>query len=124
LLDLNPTEYSRIEVNQSQWSFWSSWGSAQIHPLSIKFGNLALNGVFCSVTPKTPRRRKKYPYLLRGIIIQECNQAWEIDITYIRLEKGFLYFVALLDWYSRYVLSWRLSNSMDIFFVWKLLRRF
>lgn len=65
---------------------------------------------------KAREEEKKYPYLLRGIIIQECNQAWGIDITYIRLEKGFLYLVTLLDWYSRYVLSWRLSNSMDILF--------
>lgn len=59
---------------------------------------------------------RKYPYLLRGIIIEKYNQAWGIDITYVRLEQGFLYLVALLDWYSRYVLSWRLSNSMDILF--------
>ncbi len=59
---------------------------------------------------------KRYPYLLRGVEIERCNQAWGIDITYIPLLSGFLYLVALIDWHSRYVLSWRLSNSMDILF--------
>jgi putative transposase len=58
----------------------------------------------------------KYPYLLDGVLIERCNQVWGVDITYIRLLKGFLYLVAILDWYSRYVVSWRLSNSMDILF--------
>jgi putative transposase len=61
-------------------------------------------------------RKKKYPYLLKGVFIERCNQAWGVDITYIRLINGFLYLVALIDWYSRYILSWRLSNSMDIIF--------
>lgn len=65
---------------------------------------------------RAQEEKRKHPYLLRGVLIEKCNQAWGVDITYIRLEKGFLYLVALLDWYSRYVLSWRLSNSMDILF--------
>ena len=56
---------------------------------------------------------KKFPYLLRNLKIYKCNQVWSSDITYIPMEKGFLYLVAIIDWYSRYVLSWRLSNSMD-----------
>lgn len=60
--------------------------------------------------------KKKYPYLLKGISIERCNQAWGVDITYIRLMNGFLYLVALIDWYSRFILSWRLSNSMDVIF--------
>jgi putative transposase len=59
---------------------------------------------------------KKYPYLLNGMTIEVCNQVWSTDITYIRLSGGFLYLVALLDWYSRYVIAWRISNSMDIVF--------
>jgi len=54
-----------------------------------------------------------YPYLLRGVEIDEVNQVWSTDITYLRLRRGFLYLVAILDWYSRYVVSWRLSNSLD-----------
>jgi len=59
---------------------------------------------------------KKYPYLLRGVKITKVNQVWSTDITYIRLQVGFVYLVAILDWYSRYVLSWRLSNSLDALF--------
>jgi putative transposase len=54
-----------------------------------------------------------YPYLLRGLKIERANQVWAADITYIPMAKGFLYLVAIIDWYSRKVLSWRLSNSMD-----------
>jgi putative transposase len=54
-----------------------------------------------------------YPYLLRGIEIQEPNQVWCADVTYIPMRKGFLYLVAVMDWYSRRVLSWRLSNTLD-----------
>jgi putative transposase len=54
-----------------------------------------------------------YPYLLRGLEITRPNQVWSADITYVPLQTGFLYLVAILDWYSRYVLTWRLSNSLD-----------
>ena len=54
-----------------------------------------------------------YPYLLRGLSIERPNQVWCSDITYIPMRHGFMYLVAVLDWYSRHVLSWRLSNSMD-----------
>ena len=57
-----------------------------------------------------------YPYLLRGVEIKRVNQVWSTDITYVRLRQGFLYLVAILDWFSRYVLAWRLSNSLDTSF--------
>jgi putative transposase len=56
---------------------------------------------------------KKYPYLLRGISIQRPNHVWAADITYIPMAKGFCYLVAIIDWASRMVLSWRLSNTLD-----------
>lgn len=59
---------------------------------------------------------KKYPYLLKGLLISKVNQVWCTDFTYIRLNHGFVYLVAVMDWHSRYVLSWRLSNSMDASF--------
>lgn len=59
---------------------------------------------------------KIYPYLLRGLKIERPNQVWSTDITYIRLERGFVYLVAFLDWYSRYVLSWRVSVTLDTAF--------
>jgi putative transposase len=57
-----------------------------------------------------------YPYLLRGVSIERPNQVWSIDITYIPLRGGFLYLVAIMDWFSRFVLSWELSNTMEIGF--------
>jgi len=56
---------------------------------------------------------KIYPYLLKNLSIDRPNQVWCSDITYIRLAHGFLYLVAIMDWYSRFVLSWRLSNTLD-----------
>jgi putative transposase len=57
-----------------------------------------------------------YPYLLRGVKIERPNQVWSTDITYIRLRGGFIYLVAVIDWYSRYVLSWEVSVTMDTSF--------
>jgi putative transposase len=62
--------------------------------------------------PKHPR----YPYLLGGVTVTRPNQVWSTDVTYIRLEHGFAYLVAVIDWYSRKVLSWRLSNTLDTAF--------
>jgi putative transposase len=59
---------------------------------------------------------KVYPYLLRGVSVVRPNQVWSTDITYIRLPRGFAYLVAIIDWYSRRVLSWRISNSMEAVF--------
>lgn len=72
----------------------------------------------------SPKRRttlrneghRVYPYLLRNLEIVRPDQVWCCDITYIPMELGFFYLVAVMDWYSRYVLSWRLSNSMDVDF--------
>ena len=57
-----------------------------------------------------------YPYLLRGVPITRVNQVWSTDITYIRLQGGFVYLVAVLDWFSRYVVSWAVSMTMDVSF--------
>lgn len=59
------------------------------------------------------RGHRIYPYLLRGKKVTHVNQVWSADITYIRLTQGFLYLVAVMDWYSRYVFSWELSNTLD-----------
>jgi len=59
---------------------------------------------------------KTYPYLLKGMRITRPNQVWAADITYVPMARGFLYLVAIIDWYSRYVLSWRLSNTLDVDF--------
>ena len=67
-------------------------------------------------TPSTSKKHPQhniYPYLLRGLTIDRPNQVWCVDITYIPMRRGFLYLVAIMDWFSRKVLSWRLSNSME-----------
>jgi len=61
-------------------------------------------------------QHKVYPYLLRGVAVDRPDQVWSADITYIRMHRDFLYLVAILDWFSRYVLSWRLSNTLDVAF--------
>jgi putative transposase len=59
------------------------------------------------------RQHKVYPYLLRGVAIERPDQVWSADITYVPLESGFMYLAATIDWYSRYVICWRLSNTLD-----------
>ena len=66
--------------------------------------------------PGTSKRQPKhpvYPYLLRGMTIDQPNQVWATDITYIPMERGFMYLIAIMDWATRKVLSWRLSNTLD-----------
>jgi putative transposase len=65
---------------------------------------------------KNRLEHKIYPYLLKGVKIDSPNFVWSIDITYIPVGQGFLYLAAIIDWYSRYVLSWRLSNTLDVTF--------
>jgi putative transposase len=67
-------------------------------------------------TSKPAAGHKVYPYLLNGMAITRPNQVWAADITYIPMARGFLYLVVIMDWYSRYVLSWRLSNTLDAAF--------
>ncbi len=76
-------------------------------------------------TPNTSKKHpqhKIYPYLLRDLTIDRPNQVWCVDITYIPMRRGFLYLVAIMDWYSRKVLSWRLSTSMEANFCVEALR--
>ena len=64
-------------------------------------------------TTQVDKRATIYPYLLRALAITHPNQVWSTDITYIRLAQGFMYLVAVIDWFSRYVLAWQLSNTLD-----------
>ena len=67
-------------------------------------------------TSKPSSGHRVYPYLLRGVAITHPNHVWSTDITYIPMKRGFLYLTAVIDWFSRYVLSWELSNSMQSHF--------
>jgi len=76
--------------------------------------------------PNLSRRDKQhsiYPYLLSGVIARRPNHIWGIDITYIRLKHGWMYLVAAIDWFSRYVLSWELSQTLEIYFVLAAVQR-
>lgn len=64
-------------------------------------------------TSQANAEHKVYPYLLRGVSITTPGQVWSTDITYVPMHRGFMYLVAIIDWFSRYVVSWRLSNTLD-----------
>lgn len=72
---------------------------------------------------KASAEHKKYPYLLRNLIIDHPDQAWGADITYVRMHHGYVYLVAVMDWYSRYVLSWEISTTLDAAFCVSTLQR-
>jgi putative transposase len=109
-----------------------TWGSRQMrNRLRLEFPKRRINrkriqrlmrlmGIETLYPKRNLSRRhpdhKVYPYLLRGLDINRPNMVWCADITYIRLKHGFVYLVAILDWYSRKVLSWELSNTLDAHF--------
>lgn len=86
----------------------------RVQRLMRKMGIVALGPKPRTTTPAPGH--KIYPYLLRGLAVERPNQVWAADITYIPIGRGFLYLVAVMDWASRAVLSWRLSNTMDASF--------
>ena len=86
-------------------------GRKRIRRLMRKMG---LSAIYQGPRTSQPNPEHKiYPYLLRDLTIDRANQAWCVDITYIPMQRGFLYLVAIMDWATRTVLSWRLSNTMD-----------
>lgn len=86
-------------------------GRSKIRRLMARMGLQAVSRILN--TSKPNKAHKKYPYLLRGVVVNHPNQVWSTDITYIRLDGGFAYLCAVIDWYSRCVLAWRLSTSLD-----------
>jgi len=87
---------------------------------------IALMGIE-AVNPRSKLSRpgkghKIYPYLLRGFVVGRVNQVWSTNITYLRMAQGFVYLVAVMDWFSRFVLSWSLSLTMEIDFCIEALR--
>lgn len=86
-------------------------GPKRVRRLMRKMGLMA---VYPKPNTSMPNKQHAiYPYLLEGVVTERANHVWSVDITYIRLGHGFAYLVAIMDWYSRSVLSWRLSNTMD-----------
>lgn len=74
-------------------------------------------------TSQAAQERTIYPYLLRGLEIGQPNFVWSADITYLPIRQGFMYLVAIIDWFSRYVLTWQLSNTLDGYFCLEALKQ-
>lgn len=87
-------------------------------------GKMGLQAIYPRPRTSIPdRQHKKYPYLLRGLDIKRPNQVWAADITYVPMPHGFMYLVAILDWFSRFVVAWQLSNTLDGAFCLDALRQ-
>jgi len=103
--------YGSRKIRNELWSKGYDVGRDRVRRLMLRMGIEALY-----IKPRLSMAHPehlKYPYLLRGIEITEANHVWAADITYIPMAKGFCYLVAIMDWASRRVLSWRLSNTLD-----------
>lgn len=103
--------YGSRKIRDELWAGGHRIGRGQVRRLMRKTGIEALY-----VKPRLSIANishRKYPYLLHGLVIDRSNQVWTADITYIPMVKGFCYLVAIMDWASRKVLSWRLSNTLD-----------
>jgi putative transposase len=75
---------------------------------------MGLEAVYPKPSLSAPGRdHRVYPYLLRGVAVERPDQVWSTDITYLPMEQGFLYLAATIDWHSRFVIAWRLSNTLD-----------
>ena len=107
----NPTRGTRRLSKALKKRFHIKVGRVKVRRL---IGIMGISAIYpkknLSISNKT---HKKYPYLLRNVEVTRPNQVWSTDITYIRLKRGFVYLTAIIDWHSRYVLSWRISTTLD-----------
>ncbi len=106
---------SRRITAQLNWdNHKQQWNRKRIQRLMRTMG---IRGVAPGPDTSKPHPQNKiYPYLLRGVEIKQVNHVWSTDITYIPMSKGFMYLTAVIDWHSRYVLSWALSNTLETTF--------
>ncbi len=107
----------------------TAWLNTQGYPVERKRVKRLLRLMGLEAISPKPRlsipgaTQQRYPYLLRGMSIERCNQVWRCDITYIRLRSGFIYLMAVIDWFSRYVLSWEVSITLETSFCLEALDR-
>jgi putative transposase len=97
-----------------------------IHPNTVRKYMQAMGIEAIYPGPNLSKRNLKhrtYPYLLKGLSITKPNQVWGIDITYVRMQRGWMYLFAIIDWYSRYIIDWQLEQSLEISFVIDTLKR-
>jgi putative transposase len=105
---------------------WLSKGKFDINRKRVQrlMRIMGLEAIYPKRKTSLPNKEHKiYPYLLEGLNIVRPNQVWSTDITYIPMKKGFMYLVAVMDWFSRYVVSWEISNTMDVDFCISALRK-
>ena len=98
----------------------------QVNPKRVArlMRKMGLQAIYPNPRTSIPdEQHKKYPYLLRRLKVERPNQVWAADITYVPMPHGFMYLVAVMDWYSRYVLAWQLSNTLDGLFCLDALRQ-
>jgi len=114
LYTAHPTKGSRALSKDITMTYGIHVGRTLVRRLMREMGIQAIYPKKLLTTPGTGH--KIYPYLLRNLPITRVNQVWSTDITYIRMEKGFAYLTAVIDWYSRKVLSWKVSTTMDVQF--------
>lgn len=127
LMDLIDEEYTRHPFYGSPklWAYLRRLG----HEINIKrvkrlMKIMGISAIYPQANLSKPAAGHKiFPYLLSGVEIVQPNQVWSADITYIRMARGFLYLVAIIDWYSRYVLAWKLSNTMEVGFCLEALKQ-
>lgn len=124
---INPEDLQIMRLIDEQYLKTPSSGSRSMHDflhrLGYKIGRKRIQRLMRLIglqaiypKPKTSRphpAHKVYPYLLKGMTIDQPNQVWAADITFVPMDRGFMYLVAIMDWHSRKVLSWRVSNTLD-----------
>ena len=129
-LPLDASELALMQLIDEEYTRHPFYGSRRMvvylrrmnHVINRKrvqrlMGVLGLQGMAPGPNTSKPHPENKiYPYLLRGLAITRPNQVWSTDITYVRLPRGFVYLTAIIDWYSRKVLAWRISNTMETSF--------
>jgi putative transposase len=117
LMRLIDEEYTRCPFYGSRR--WAAWLKGKGHAVNRKrlqrlMRLMGLQAIYPKPRLSLPdRQHKVYPYLLRGVEVVRPDQVWSTDITYVPLASGFMYLAAVLDWYSRSVIAWRLSNTLD-----------
>jgi putative transposase len=107
----------------------TAWLHTQGYPVNRKrvsrlLRTMGLEAIYPKPRLSQPGQvQQRYPYLLRDVAIERVDQVWSTDITYIRLARGFIYLVAIIDWFSRYVLAWEVSVTLDTSFCLEALDR-
>lgn len=129
--NINKRDLEIMHLIDQKYTEDPTWGSRRLSKYITTFGGVLVGrdrvrrlmremGI-AAIYPKKSltspgKGHKIYPYLLRNISIERVNQVWSTDITYIKMKHGFAFLTAVIDWYSRKVLSWRVSNTMDVQF--------